>query len=250
MKTQMKMILAGVIVLMSLMTVALTKTSFQSLGEIKELKEETRALTSNVRQLERENEHLSIQLNEAHEVITAQKSVVAQYNQLSEFIDLDAIDMSSLENVKKISDATPLSYEDAMVLVKHADANDIPYSLVLSIIELESNFQKDLVGASQDRGYMQIIPASERYLATKFGEELGLTYDPSRIFEAEYNLALGIKYIDMLRDTHGNDYERILSEYNRGPGNLAKYYAAYNTYSTSYSRKVLSKQQKYLALNN
>lgn len=244
------MILTGAVMALVLVLAVLVQEVFQTSSEIKELKEESRALASNVRQLERENEHLSIQLTEANDVILAQKDVVSQYNQLSEFFNLDAVDMGRLENVKKISDATPLSYEDAMVLVKYADLYDLPYSLVLSLIELESNFQGNLVGSSQDRGYMQIIPASERYLATAFGEELGLQYNPERIFEAEYNLALGIKYLDMLRDRYGDDYERILSEYNRGPSNLARYYAAYNTYSTSYSRKVLSKEKKYLALND
>lgn len=250
MKTQMKMILMSVVVALSVLTIFLGVEAYQTSSEIQKLKEEAQTLTSNVTQLERENNHLSIQLDEANEVILAQKPVVAQFNKIAEFMDLDAIDLGMLESVKEISDATPMSYEDAMVLVKYADMYELPYSMVLSIIELESNFQKDLVGSSQDRGYMQIIPSSERYLATKFGEELGLTYDPSRIFEAEYNLALGIKYLDMLRDQYGDNYDRILSEYNRGPGNLARYYAAYNTYSTSYSRKVLSKQQKYLAFND
>lgn len=106
------------------------------------------------------------------------------------------------------------------------------------------------MGQDQDRGYMQIIPGTEKWLATAYGEELGLEYDPSRIFEADYNLALGIKYLDELISGYGTNYDRILSEYNRGPSNLAKYYSANQTYSTSYSRKVLSKVPIYVSLND
>ncbi len=199
---------------------------------------------------EQEIKSLNIQVEQMMRVIEAQKPIIDEYQKLSEFIDLDAFGLDQLEKIRDISENTPLDYESAMALVKYADAYDIPYSLVLSIIEHESGFRSNLVGSHQDRGYMQIIPATERYLATQFGEELGLEYDPSRIFEASYNLALGIKYLDLLKDVHGDDYERILSEYNRGPSKLAQYYEVYQTYSTAYSERILNTERKYVALNN
>lgn len=193
---------------------------------------------------------LSKALEEAKKTIEAQEPIVESYLELAKFIDFDALDMTQLEKAKEISSATPLEYESALVLVKYADQYDVPYSLVLSIIEIESGFKSDLVGQDQDRGYMQIIPGTEKWLATSYGEELGLEYDPSRIFEAEYNLALGIKYLDELISGYGTNYDRILSEYNRGPSNLARYFSANQTYSTSYSRKVLSRVPTYVALND
>lgn len=193
---------------------------------------------------------LSAELEIANRTIEIQKPMVEEYKQVSKFVDFDAIESPQLEKAKEISDATPLDYESAVVLVKYADMYGIPYSLVLAIIDVESNFTKDLVGYSQDRGYMQIIPGTEKYLATHFGEELGITYDPNRIFEPEYNLALGIKYLDELMSEYGADYDRILSAYNRGAGNLSKYYQAYKTYSTTYSREVLSNETLYVALND
>lgn len=189
-------------------------------------------------------------LEDAQKIIEAQEPIVESYQELSKFIDFDALDTTQLEKANEISSATPLDYESALVLVKYADQYDVPYSLVLSIIDIESGFKSNLVGQDQDRGYMQIIPGTEKWLANAFGDELGLEYDPSRIFEAEYNLALGIKYLDELISGYGTNYDRILSEYNRGPSNLAKYYTANQTYSTSYSRKVLSKVPIYVALND
>lgn len=207
-------------------------------------------LTAKIISQEETINELSTELSNAIETIEHQAPIVESFMELSKFLDFDALQTTQLEKAKEISDATPLDYESAVVLVKYADIYDIPYSLVLSIIDIESSFTRDLVGTSQDRGYMQIIPGTERWLVNTFGEELGLTYDPNRIFEPEYNIALGIKYLDELMSEYGADYERILSEYNRGPSNLKKYYEAHRTYSTSYSRKVLSKQKLYVALND
>lgn len=207
-------------------------------------------LTAKIISQEETINELSSELDQAIQTIKLQEPMVESFMELSKFLDFDALQTTQLEKAKEISDATPLDYESAVVLVKYADIYDIPYSLVLSIIDIESNFTRDLVGTSQDRGYMQIIPGTERWLVRTFGEELGLSYDPNRIFEPEYNIALGIKYLDELMSEYGADYERILSEYNRGPSNLQKYYEAHRTYSTSYSRKVLSNQKQYVAFNN
>ena len=207
-------------------------------------------LNAQINSQEEEINNLSTMLKVANQTLENQKPMVDDYMEISKFVDFDAIESPQLEKAREISEATPLDYESALVLVKYADMYDIPYSLVLAIIDVESNFTKDSVGSSQDRGYMQIIPVTEKYLATQFGDELGLTYDPERIFEPEYNLALGIKYLDELMNTYGANYDRILSAYNRGSGNLSKYYEAYKTYSTSYSRKVLNNETLYVALND
>ncbi len=208
------------------------------------------ALTAKVDSQEETINALSMALEKAVETIGLQEPMVNEYKKISKFADFDTLKSTQLEKAKEISDATPLDYESAAVLVKYADLYDVPYSLVLSIIDIESGFVKDLVGTSRDRGYMQIIPGTERWLANTYGVELGLSYNPERIFEPEYNLALGIKYLDDLMSDYGSNYDRILSEYNRGPGNLKKYYATHKTYSTSYSRKILANETIYVSLND
>ncbi len=49
-------------------------------------------------------------------------------------------------------------------------------------METESNFNPTLVGTHKDRGLMQIIPATERWLARDFGSEVGIEYNPEEIF--------------------------------------------------------------------
>lgn len=162
---------------------------------------------------------------------------------------------SKTENIKKvskeieISNSTPLSIETAKIIVDYCDRLDLPVSLVLALIELESNFNQYEVGADNDRGFCQIIPGTEKWLAETHGHKLGLKYDPKRIFEPEYNIGLGMLYLHILKRAYGENYHKILSEYNRGIYNLKKYYDKHGTYVTSYSRGVLSREEKYISFN-
>ncbi len=150
---------------------------------------------------------------------------------------------------KEISGSSPLDFETAYIVAKYSDQFELNVSLILSVMELESNFSQYEVGTHEDRGYMQIIPLTEKWLAETYGHEYGLDYDPDRIFEPEYNIGLASIYLSFLQDAYGKDYNRILSEYNRGPTNLQRYYEENETYETTYSRVILSRESKYFALN-
>lgn len=153
------------------------------------------------------------------------------------------------KNALVIADQTPLDYETSLILVDYAEEFNLNPSLILAIIETESNFNPTEVGTHQDRGLMQIIPPTERWLAKDMGKDIGLEYNPERIFDPEYNIGLAAIYLSTLRDAYGNNFSRILSEYNRGPYNLARYFQNNGTYSTGYSKNVLSREVKYLAFN-
>jgi len=240
----------GAFVTLLFIVIMLAFQQIKAAQKIEAYENEQALLTSQLTVQENKIEILSESLEQAQDTLSEQSGMVKEFKRLSQFIDFDEFDSSQLERSQKISEETPLDSESALALVKYADQYDVPVSLVLSIMEIESNFNKDLVGTHEDRGLMQIIPDTEEWLASEYGDELGLEYDPSRIFDADYNIALGVKYLDILMSAHGSNFERILSEYNRGPYNLQKYYALNQTYSTSYSRSVLSKEKKYVALNN
>lgn len=140
---------------------------------------------------------------------------------------------------------TPLDFESALWVVKYAKQFDLKPSIILAMMDVESHFNQYSVGADQDRGYLQIIPSTEKMLAKNFGSDIELTYDPERIFEPRYNIGLAVCYINFLRQYYGDDYHRILSEYNRGFYNLKKYYKAHKTYETAYSQRILEKKKGY-----
>ncbi len=148
-----------------------------------------------------------------------------------------------------IAQDTPLSLEDAHILVEYTENFGIPNSLVLALIQTESDFNKYLVDSANDRGYMQIIPSTEKWLAEEYGPTIGIQYDPSRIYQAEYQFGLGTSYLKVLFDKHGQDFHKILSEYNRGPYNLKTYYNNYGTYHTNYSEKVVKRIANYQHLD-
>lgn len=166
---------------------------------------------------------------------------------IEEHIDLN--DEEVIEKAKKISEKTPLDFITSCIVLKYSEKFNLKPSLILSVIDLESNFQQYEVGTSQDRGYMQIIPETEKWLASEFGDDIGYKYNPENIFDPDYNIGLGSAYLSLLKKEYGSDYNRILSEYNRGPYNLERYYEENNTYVTDYSQVVLRKERKYLAYN-
>jgi exosome complex RNA-binding protein Csl4 len=189
---------------------------------------------------------ISILGSTINELKKTKNSLEEQLNTLITDLNIDGLTKEEIKKVGDISLNTPIDIETSAVLVKVAKKYDLNPSLILSIMELESNFDRYEVGAANDRGYMQIIPSTEKWLATEFSIE----YDPSKIFEAEYNIELAGAYLSLLKNAYGNNYSRILSEYNRGPYNLARYYEEHKTYSTSYSKTVLNKEKKYVAFNN
>ncbi len=155
----------------------------------------------------------------------------------------------NMEIATKISEGTPLNFNTASNVVDYADKFDLDISLILGLIEIESDFKQYEVGLDQDRGYMQIIPSTEKWLVDEYEQLLGFEYDPSRIFEPEYNIGVGAVYLYHLKEKYGDNKDRILSEYNRGPYNLKKYYDRYSTYETNYSKTVKARSKKYIAYN-
>ncbi len=184
----------------------------------------------------------------------ANRLYAAMSNQVDEAIQIEDPETLTLKNLQQkaavIAEQTPLDLETSEVLLNYAARFSLKPSLILAIIELESNFNPTEVGTHQDRGLMQIIPSTERWLAKDMGHEIGLDYNPKRIFDPEYNIGLAATYLAFLKDAYGENYHRILSEYNRGPYNLARYYQRNGTYATSYSKKVLKLEAKYVVYND
>lgn len=156
---------------------------------------------------------------------------------------------SDLIKARKITNSTPLNMSTATIIVDYSNKLDIPISLVLALIELESNFKKYEVGAANDRGYFQIIPETEKWLANSYGHILSLEYNPEKIFEPNYNIGIGMLYLHILKKAYGENYHKILSEYNRGIYNLKKYFDKHGTYVTTYSRGILDREKKYINLS-
>ncbi len=159
--------------------------------------------------------------------------------------------MTNIENksVQKIVDLTPLNTDEAEIVMRYSKQYNIRASLILAMIEIESDFNRTLVGTSNDRGYMQIIPNTEKWIATEYGKELNLTYNPKTIFDPSYNIGLGVKYLSILDRLYDDDH-KMLTSYNRGIGGMRKYHKKYGTYKTIYSKVILEREKKYVGVNS
>lgn len=242
----MKAISRSLIVLVLAAIVIMANQAVVLSDKLKEANKEQEKLFSSLVHSENEKRELRESINKQQIYAAEQEKALSYFKD-----ELGVTDLTNDQLLKamEISKSTKLNIEASLPLVKYSDIYKVDYALVLSMIEIESNFNQYLVGTSQDRGYMQIIPNTEKFLAEAYGEELGLSYDPKRIFEPEYNLALGIKYIHEISSRHGTDLNKVLTEYNRGPYGLRWYYKNNNTYETLYSKTILDRRSKYLRLN-
>lgn len=145
----------------------------------------------------------------------------------------------------EIKKRTNLSDGAIVQILQYEQRTGMPVKIVLAVMEQESSFNKDAVGTSEDRGLMQIIPETEAWLCKKYGAQFGITYDPKRIFDEDYNIALGTIYLWHLYKAYPQDYHRIFTEYNRGYYKAENYYKEKGHYITTYSKKVMEKMKKY-----
>lgn len=89
-------------------------------------------------------------------------------------------------------------------------------ALLFAIARKESNFVASAEGGGGARGLMQLMPATARFISrdkTLHGA------GRNRLFDPEYNLMLGQRYIRHLQATAGSaDLFSLIASYNAGPG--------------------------------
>ncbi|WP_258359617.1 lytic transglycosylase domain-containing protein [Moorella sulfitireducens (nom. illeg.)] len=107
----------------------------------------------------------------------------------------------------------PLPYLEFIVEYAHQEGLD-PL-LVAAVTRVESKFYPRAQSAEGARGLMQLMPETARLAAG----QLGLAYDPERLFSPEYNLRLGSWYLAELLREFG-DLNPALAAYNGGRGNV------------------------------
>ncbi|RSK26779.1 lytic transglycosylase domain-containing protein [Bacillus sp. HMF5848] len=127
---------------------------------------------------------------------------------------------------------------------KYARKYKLDENLVKAVIQLESNFESNLINVNnngtKDRGLMQINEATAIILA----EKLGFQYDKDVAFDISKNLQMGMYYLSYLKKK-SSDIHYVLTAYNRGPTGAKNYYERTGTYETSYSRVALKHYHKF-----
>jgi len=88
---------------------------------------------------------------------------------------------------------------------KYAAAHDVPPALVSAVMRVESCYDFRAVSRSGARGLMQLMPETARHLGV---------HDS---FDAEQNIAGGVRYLGMMLKRFNHDVRLGLAAYNAGP---------------------------------
>jgi soluble lytic murein transglycosylase len=130
---------------------------------------------------------------------------------------------------RKLSDAPmavwkilyPLPYEAA--LRREAARNDFDPMFAAGLIRQESTFQADIVSYANAIGLMQVLPKTGKLLA----KQLKIRYNKKLLYDANYNLQLGMLYIaNLVRLTGAPEY--AAAAYNAGEDRIALWKAERN----------------------
>ena len=111
---------------------------------------------------------------------------------------------------------------------------------VFAVIKQESNFDERAVSKKGAQGLMQIMPATERYIAKKLGEE---NYD---IYDPETNIRFGTWYLGYLYYRFGS-YELAAVAYNAGEGTLRGWLSKYGDHEGKLTHIPYAETRSYVA---
>lgn len=112
----------------------------------------------------------------------------------------------------------PREYVD--IVAAAAEKNDIPESLVYSVIRAESSFRAGAVSKAGAKGLMQLMPETYEWLVQKQGG----SETPEDITDPAVNIGYGCLYLRSLYDRFG-DWELAVAAYNAGPNRVAGWLA-------------------------
>ncbi|RYF95394.1 MAG: lytic transglycosylase domain-containing protein [Caulobacteraceae bacterium] len=87
-------------------------------------------------------------------------------------------------------------------------------AFVLAIVRQESQFDPRVRSNADARGMMQVIPSTGRDVARR----IGVPFDAARLFDADYNMRIGSRYLGQMTSNLGGSYVMAAAGYNAGPG--------------------------------
>ncbi len=166
-----------------------------------------------------------------------------------------SISMEKYEHIKEYDNLALLKYtaqltglnkNDIKSLFDECKEKGIDVFIVLGLMKVESNFNPLTVGTKGERGLGQLMENTAQPVA----HNLGLEYDPEKLFQPHYNIELFMTQLKYLYEFYGHDIHKTLTAYNRGQHGLQKYIASrQSTYRdlamSEYSMRVIEYAVKF-----
>ncbi len=149
--------------------------------------------------------------------------------------------------------AYPFNYRD--VVIAAAEKEQVPPSLVASVILAESKYKNTAESETGALGLMQLMPDTARWVAQQVGHG---NYTDRQLKEPITNIELGTWYLGHLLKEFNGDEVQALAAYNAGRGHVEswlhenKWNGMADTIpfpeTRSYVKAVLQYQERYEAL--
>ncbi len=108
-------------------------------------------------------------------------------------------------------------------LVKATGQRTVRPSFAAGVMRAESALVVDAVSGAQAYGLMQLLPSTAKRMAKAEGVAFSSN---QRLFEPEFNIRLGTRYLDELLAKQEHAEYAVLAAYNAGPSRLAQWKAA------------------------
>lgn len=180
---------------------------------------------------------LALLFGYAAQATESEPDVYDLWNTCEEFEEISDLRALLLENDWIWSEVSIQDLDYILVLVQQLNAEffpNVPVSIILAQISVESGFRSDLVGFNNDTGLMQVIPRwhGERIEKYIYEENVDLT-DP------RLNVMVGMDYLDELLVNAEGDVSLALMMYNQGPASGRRSYA--RSGESSYAEMVLER---------
>lgn len=118
---------------------------------------------------------------------------------------------------------------------------DIDPLLILSVITVESGFNRQAVSYMGARGLMQLLPATARSIA----QELKMDYTHhNELSDISKNITLGTYYLYKLSERYNRNMSLYLTAYNYGPENVDRMLREQGAVPLGYSSKIIKTYNK------
>ncbi len=172
--------------------------------------------------------------------------------------DGGALDGPPVEDARRWwENAYPRAYRE--LVEKYQKLGDNPEGYLYSIMRKESGFNPHDLSYADAQGLLQMIPPTTKRVA----RELGIAYDPGRLYEPEYNIQTGSWYIGKLLAKFKHQIPLGAGSFNSGPRPVMKWIDQYGdreidelvelvpfTQTREYMKKVTENYARYRYLYN
>lgn len=157
--------------------------------------------------------------------------VTQQLESLQGELTVARLQLNRAEAIMEFSGRYDIPADLASAVYDIALAEGIDPGLAFRLVSVESRFDSRARSSAGALGLTQILPSTARL------------YEPSltneQLYERETNLRLGFRYLHDLLVRYGDDLERALLAYNRGPSKVQDLVKAGVNPSNGYAQSVM-----------